>query len=93
MIETNRSGTITTGGTSQLLCNANEFRVSMSVQNLSSGDIWINRGATSSAANPAIKIPSGALYEFPKMQNGYVYGGVLSIYGATTGQEFTAWEG
>jgi len=39
-----RSGSITTGGTAQLLAAANGKRRQLSVQNISTGDLWIRSG-------------------------------------------------
>ena len=88
MALTDRSGTITTGGTAQQLMPANDARVGFWVQNLSSGDLWINElGGTAAASQPSIKIPSGSLYE---SQRGEPCPYAISIFGATTGQAFTA---
>lgn len=86
---TDRSGTITTGGTAQTLMAVNMKRYGFFIQNLSTADLYINSLGTASAARPSIKIPAGALYEAP------LYGvpvGAISIFGATTAQEFTAVE-
>jgi hypothetical protein len=87
----NISGSITTGGTAQVLATAvsslNGF-VGYSVQNTSAGDLWINdENATAVLASPSIKIVSGAIYESPPNRQAL---GALSIIGATTGQTFTA---
>jgi hypothetical protein len=82
----NRSGTITTGGTAQTLMAADTTRNGFSVQNLSTGDLWINElGGTAAASQPAIKITSGSLYETPR---GMPCEYAVSIFGATTGQAF-----
>lgn len=87
---TNISGTITTGGAAQALSSANASRKGWFLENLSSGDLWVNRfGGTASAAQPSLRIPPGFLYETPMSGCG---GNALSIYGATTGQAFTAGE-
>jgi hypothetical protein len=84
-----RSGTITTGGTAQVLAAANSSRRGFSLLNLSSGDIWINELGTAAASQPSIKIVSGAYFETPA---GYGSVGVISVFGATTGQAFSARE-
>ena len=86
---TNRSGAITTGGTAQVLMASNANRIGFSVQNLSTGDLWINPLGTASAAQPSIKLAPGVYFESP-----VGYGSVLSvsIFGATTGQSFSALE-
>ena len=87
---TSRSGTIATGGTAQQLMAANAARKGWWLQNLSTGDLWVNRfGGTASAAQPNIQIPSGALYETPAGGAGSI---LVSIYGATTGQAFASGE-
>jgi hypothetical protein len=87
---TSRSGTIATGGTAQQLMAANAARKGWWLQNLSTGDLWVNRfGGTASAAQPNIQIPSGALYETPAGGAGST---LISIYGATTGQAFASGE-
>ena len=87
---TSRSGTIATGGTAQSLMVANAARKGWFIQNNSTGDLWVNRfGGTAIAGQPSLLIPAGALYETPDGGSG---GNALSIYGATTGQTFTAAE-
>jgi len=86
---TDRSGTITSGGTAQSLAAANSSRHGFWIQNNSTGDIWISPNTTAVASEPSLWLPSGAYYEFPS--NG-VPSTAISIYGATTGQTFTARE-
>ncbi len=87
---TSRSGTIATGATAQTLMAANATRKGWFIQNNSTGDLWVNRfGGTAIAGQPSLLIPAGALYETPDGGSG---GNALSIYGATTGQTFTAAE-
>lgn len=86
---TDRSGTITAGGTAQVLMPANPNRFGYSVQNNSSGDLWISEITTAVANQPSLKIPAGALYECPWY---YVPVTAISIIGATTGQAFCARE-
>lgn len=86
---TNRSGTITTGGTAQQLAAANSARLGFSIQNLSTGDLWVNTLGTAAAAQPSIKLAAGVYFETPA---GYGAVGAISIFGATTGQSFTARE-
>lgn len=86
---TSRSGAITTGGTAQQLAAANADRMGFSVQNLSTGDLWINTLGTAAASQPSIKLVSGAYFETPA---GYGATGAISIFGATTGQAFSARE-
>jgi hypothetical protein len=86
---TDRSGTVTTGGTAQQLMAANASRKGFSVQNVSAGDLWIRETGTAAAAQPSLKLTSGTYFETPA---GYGSTGAVSIFGATTGQAFTARE-
>jgi hypothetical protein len=85
-----RSGTITTGGTAQDIVPAGPptlVRTGFSLDNLSSGDLFINVGAAASLTLPgSILIPSRSLYETPPTSKPQ---GRVSIIGATTGQAFT----
>lgn len=87
--DTDRSGTITTGGTAQTLMAQNGSRRGFWVQNVSSGDLWISTVGTAAASQPSMKIAAGALYESPAHG---VSTAAISIYGATTGQAFSARE-
>ncbi|MCY0854355.1 hypothetical protein [Cupriavidus sp. D39] len=87
---TDRSGSITTGGTAQALMAANANRRGWSIQNNSSGDLWLNEiGGTAVIGQPSLQLPAGALYESPAS---YCSPSAISIIGATTGQTFTARE-
>ena len=87
---TSRSGTVTTGGVAQALASANSDRKGWFLQNVSNGDLWVNSfGGTASAAQPSLLIKAGSYYETPAGGSG---AGALSIFGATTGQSFTAGE-
>jgi hypothetical protein len=83
----NRSGTITEGGTAQVLAAANSTRKGFWVQNVSDTDIWINELGNASADQPSIYIPPGAMYEFPVVPMS-----AISIFCATTGKAFSARE-
>lgn len=84
-----RSGTITAGGTAQSLMAANSQRRGWWLQNVSSGDLWVSAVGTAAASQPSIRIPPNALYESPALSSAT---GALSIFGATTGQAFSARE-
>lgn len=86
---TDRSGTITAGGADQQLMPARLGRRGYWVQNNSSGDLWVNALGTAAASQPSMKIGAGALYETPAHM---VPPGEVRIFGATTGQTFTARE-
>lgn len=86
---TDRSGTVTTGGTAQQIMSSNSSRKGFSVQNVSTGDLWIRETGTAAAGQPSLKLTAGTYFETPA---GYGSTGAVSIYGATTGQAFTARE-
>lgn len=83
----NRSGAITTGGTAQVLAAENRARVSLTGQNISSADLWINETGGPAAVDTAgsFKIAAGQAFAIATNQ-------AVSIIGATTGQKFTATE-
>ena len=86
------SGTITTGGTAQTLSAANVLRKGYSVQNLSSGNLFVNDvggTAVSTGTGASITITPGSLYESPRNQQPTR---AISILGATTSQAFAARE-
>ena len=80
---------LTTGGTAQQLMASNSSRKGFSVQNVSTGDLWIRETGTAAAGQPSLKLTAGTYFETPA---GYGSTGAVSIYGATTGQAFTARE-
>lgn len=84
-----RSGTITLGGTSQVLAPANGARAGFWIQNQSNGDLWLSSLAAASAQQPSLWLPPGAYYEFPA---GGVPATTISIWGAIAGQPFAARE-
>lgn len=87
---TDRSGAITTGGTAQPVMAANSARAGGWIQNLSSADLWVNEiGGAAVAAQPSIKIPAGQMYAFEPT---FTPRGAVSIFGATTGQAYSARE-
>lgn len=86
---TNRSSTVTSGGAAQVLMAANTARKGFLLQNLSTGDLWISSLGTAAASQPSLLIPAGAYYEAPASG---VPTQAISIFGATTGQAFSARE-
>lgn len=84
---TNRSGTITTGGTAQVLAAANTSRKSLTGQNISAGDLWLNEIGGTAAANTAgsYRVAPGGTFSVSTNR-------AISIVGATTSQAFTATE-
>lgn len=90
VMQTNRSGTITTGGQSQLLMAANANRRSYWLQNQSSDSLWINHfGNAATTGQPNMEIRSGGYFETPSNGSGT---SAVYIYGATTGQAFACGE-
>lgn len=84
---TDRSGTITTGGTAQQLAPANTARKFLKGQNLSTGDLWIREDdGDAGPQQPAYRILPG--YPFAVSTNRRA-----TIYGAITGQAWSATEG
>ncbi len=81
-VAVDRGGTITAGGTAQQLMAANAARRGYSVQNQSTGDLYINALAAATIDYHSLKIPAGSLYETP---SNHVGPGAVSIIGATTG--------
>lgn len=84
----NRSGTITTGGVSQLLAAPKADRKGFYIRNNSASSLYIEdiNGAAVTTGN-SLEIKSGEYYEFP-----YVTLTALYIIGPVTGQSFTARE-
>lgn len=86
---TDRSGTITAGGTAQQVMALNTSRYGFCFMNISDTDMYICFTGTATAGAGSLKIPAGALYE--TMPAGVPVGAV-SVFCATTGKAFTAWE-
>lgn len=87
---TNRSNTITAGGTAQTLMNANAARIAWQLQNISTADLWYSHtGAAAVGGSGSYKLVAGGYYESAP---GLAPNGAISIIGATTGQAFTASE-
>ena len=84
---TDVSGTITTGGTSQLLTAAVTARKYLMVQNNSTGNLGINFTGAATLANPSIVLVPGGSFT---MESNFVSNEAVNIIGATTGQAFTA---
>lgn len=84
---TNKSGTISTGGTAQVLMAANSKRQGIEFYNNSSGSLWLNVVGTATAGGGSIEVRSGG-YWSPSVCPVTA----ISVIGATTGQAFTCWE-
>jgi hypothetical protein len=86
----NLSGTIQTGGTAQVLAQPNANRTRFNLSNVDpSNDLWWSPfGVAGPNQNGSIRIPAnGGFLSF----SGDAPGTAYSIYGAVTGQKFTAW--
>lgn len=85
-----RSGTITTGGTAQVVMPIGGQRAGFSIQNNSAATLYIRHGATATSDGKSISIVAGGYYESPI--SGYGAQDYVSVLGATTGQQFAAQE-
>jgi len=83
-----RSGTITAGGTAQVVMPAWSGRHGCVVQNQSAGSLWVSETATAVAGPPSILIPVNQQFLCMSPASGQAY----SIIGATTAQAFAARE-
>lgn len=86
---TDKSGTITAGGTAQTLIVVNTLRKAWELQNNSSGDLWFSTTAAAVVGQPSFKLAPGQTYESGL---GSADTGAVSLIGATTGQTFSARE-
>lgn len=88
---TDRSGTITSGGTAQQVAAAKGDRHYLMVENVHvSEDLWFNVGAVAVAGQPSIRLVGGAVYESPAH---FCPSGLVSVIAATTGHGFSIKEG
>src|SRR5215207_7927550 len=89
---TDRSGTVTTGGTAQTVLAVNASRKYLLVQNPSSnsGTMWVAFGQAAVQASPSIELAPGAGLVF---EGGFVPTDSVSAIGPTTCMPFTIWEG
>ena len=89
---TDRSGTITTGGTAQDAAGFNSGRQYLLVQNIdAAADLWVNLGATAVVAGAgSILLKSGASIVF---EDSVCATGRVSVIAAATAQKFTVKEG
>jgi hypothetical protein len=82
------SGTVATGGSAQLLFGGIVPTNGFMVQNNSSQALWISDVGVASAGGASVQIASnGGIFWTP---SGYKPGGAVSLFGATTGQAFSA---
>lgn len=87
---TNRGGSVVTGGVAQSVMAANPLRQWFYFENVSDEELWIRWDGTAAAPSQ----PSVRLNPFMAYESGVVVlRGAISVYGGTTGQQYTAWEG
>ncbi|PKP99605.1 MAG: hypothetical protein CVT74_07435 [Alphaproteobacteria bacterium HGW-Alphaproteobacteria-13] len=84
---TDRSGTIAAGGVAQQLAPANATRKSLTVQNISDADLWVNEigGDAAVATAGSWRVPAGAVFAASTNR-------AISIVAAAAGKAFTATE-
>lgn len=87
---TDRSGTITLGGTAQTIMAANSSRKYLLIQNTSDTTMWCNFTTTAVATQPSFNLIPGATFT---MEGSFVSTELISCIGATTAKIFTAKEG
>ncbi len=85
----NRSGTITTGGTSQVVMAANAARRYFMIQNVSDTIMWCNFTTAAVADQPSFQIAVGASFV---MDGSVVSTEAINCIGAVTGKSFTSKE-
>lgn len=84
---TDVSGTIAAGGTSQVLQAAQITRKYIMIQNLSSGNLYLNFTSAATTGEGSYELlPNGVF----TMEGNFVSNEAINIIGATTGQAFTA---
>ena len=84
---TDVSGTITTGGTSQVLQAAQTTRKYIMIQNISSGNLYLNFTSAATTGEGSYELlPNGVF----TMEGNFVSNEAINIIGATSGQAFTA---
>jgi hypothetical protein len=89
---TDRSSTITAGGTAQTLAASNSSRKKLIIINPSTAteSLWFNFTTAAVAASPSIELKAGTRYE---TDAAFISTELISVIAATTGHVFTAKEG
>lgn len=89
---TDRSTTVTAGGTAQQLMATNSSRKYLFIRNpiTATERLWINFTTTAVADSPSIALDPGDAFV---MESGFVSTEAISVLGATTGHKITAKEG
>ena len=85
---TSVGGSVTTGGTAQVLAAANSVRRGITLQNTSTGDLRVSPWGTASST-AGFLVAAGALLVLDAPHCGV---GAISIWGATTAQTFVGGE-
>lgn len=86
---TTRSGTITTGGTSQQVAASNSSRVYFAIQNISDTDMYLGVGFTPTTTTGILLSKGGGGFVF---ESGFIPTQAINLLCATTGKAFVAWE-
>ncbi|NBW17033.1 MAG: hypothetical protein EBR82_54560 [Caulobacteraceae bacterium] len=87
---TNRSSTITTGGTSQQVAASNTSRKYFLIQNISDTDMYLGVGYTPTTTTGILLSKNGSGITF---ESGFIPTSAINILCATTGKAFVALEG
>ena len=86
---TNRSSTITTGGTSQQVAASNTSRKYFLIQNISDTDMYLGVGYTPTTTTGILLAKSGSGITF---ESGFIPTSAINVLCATTGKAFVALE-
>ena len=86
---TNRSGSITIGGTSQVLAAALATRKYLLIQNISSENLWVDFNVAAVQDQPSIRLIAGDTLVF---ESSYIPTESVNVIAATTGSKFVAKE-
>lgn len=92
-----RSGTITSGGTAQFAVAENRGRSSLFIQNIDTSiteAIWVRLDGGVAVVNGAgsVRLDPGAYLEAEEAGGGFVPVAAISVIAATTGHKFTIYE-
>ncbi len=88
---TDRSGTITTGGTAQQMMAGNASRRYLVIQNLDAiEDLWFNFTTTAVASEPSLKLAAGQAFS---MDGSFVSTEAVSVIAATNAHAWASKEG
>jgi hypothetical protein len=87
---TNRSTTITAGGTSQQVAAANTSRNYLLIQNISDTAMYVGIGYTPTTTTGLLLSASGGGIVF---ETSFIPTQAINVLCATTGKAFVAWEG